>query len=351
MKKRIASIVMMAVLVVGIALTAVGISGRNIYNNAADMMGVSKKDAMSYIQAPETLTELGDLSKIGADKVRSFLKSLGLDGAKVDAAVDARAAYEAAVAQSKNRDAFFAYAQSVDETVTEDNFNELVMDHDRSDPMRQEMAMAEMGADEEKAYCSASIELSPEDDWHSGYPFACRLNVTYTLTEKGVHMDASVENLGEADMPFGFALHPYFTKRGDGNTSFIRVPAQRYYETDGELIPTGTLLPAEGKMVIHDDFHSVESLDLDTVYRGLTQDHLSQVKWADMQLTIAASDCFRNAVVFTPKNRPGFCIEPQTCATNFLNLHAQGLVDESGLLLLPAGRTFDCWVDFSAEKQ
>jgi len=207
--------------------------------------------------------------------------------------------------------------------------------------------VTEMGADEEKAYCSASIELSPEDDWHSGYPFACRLNVTYTLTEKGVHMDASVENLGEADMPFGFALHPYFTKRGDGNTSFIRVPAQRYYETDEELIPTGTLLPAEGKMVIHDDFHSVESLDLDTVYRGLTQDHPSQVKWADMQLTIVASDCFRNAVVFTPKNRPGFCIEPQTCATNFLNLHAQGLVDESGLLLLPAGRTFDCWVDFS----
>ena len=149
MKKRIGSIVMLVVLVVGIALFAYGIGGRNIYSNAASMMGVSKKDAMSYIQAPETLTELGDLSKIGADKVRSFLKSLGLDGAKVDAAVDARATYEAAVAQSKNRDAFFAYAQSVDETVTEDNFNELVMDHDRSDPMRQEMAMAEMGADAE----------------------------------------------------------------------------------------------------------------------------------------------------------------------------------------------------------
>jgi len=210
--------------------------------------------------------------------------------------------------------------------------------------------VTEMGADEEKAYCSACIEIRPEDDWHAGYPFACRLTVTYTLACSGVHMDASVENLGDAAMPFGFALHPYFTKRGDGNACFIKVPAQRYYQTDENLIPTGVLLPAEGKMTIHDDFHSVESLDLDTVYRGLTQDHPSLVKYADMLLEIAASDCFRNAVVFTPKNRPGFCIEPQTCATNFLNLHAQGLIDESGLMLLPAGRTFDCWVDFSVKK-
>ena len=210
--------------------------------------------------------------------------------------------------------------------------------------------VTEMGADEEKAYCSAMIELRPEDDWHSGYPYACRLTVTYTLTSRGVHMDACVENLGDTAMPFGFALHPYFTKRGDGNTCFLKVPAQRYYETDQNLIPTGVLLNAEGGMVIHDGFHSVESLNLDTVYRGLTQDLPSQVKYADLEIEITASDCFRNAVVFTPKTRPGFCIEPQTCATNFLNLHAQGLVDESGLLLLPAGRAFDCWVDFEAKR-
>ena len=149
MKKRVGSIIMLAVLIVGIVLFAYGLSGRNIYNNAANMMGVTRKDAMSFIQAPDTLAEVGDVSKIGADKVKGFLKSLGLDAAAVDAAVDARAGYEAAVAASKDRDGFFAYAQSVDETVTEDNFNELVMDHDRSDPMRREMAMAQLGADEE----------------------------------------------------------------------------------------------------------------------------------------------------------------------------------------------------------
>ncbi len=158
MKKRITSIIMLIVLVVGIALAAYGITGRNIYNNAASMMGVSKKDAMGFIQAPDTLTELGDLSKIGADKVRAFLKGLGLDAAAVDSAVDARVAYEEAVKNSKDREAFFAYAQSMDETVTEENFNELIMDHDRSDPMREQMAREALGVSEEEFAALASNE-------------------------------------------------------------------------------------------------------------------------------------------------------------------------------------------------
>ena len=42
MKKRIASIVMLVVLIAGIAMAAYGISGRNIYANAANMMGVTQ---------------------------------------------------------------------------------------------------------------------------------------------------------------------------------------------------------------------------------------------------------------------------------------------------------------------
>ena len=147
-KKRITSIIMLAVLVIGIACVVYGLTGTAIYENAAKMMGSDKKAAMGFIQDPSTLTEIGDVGKIGADKVRSFLKGLGLDAAKVDAAVDSRAAYEAAVANAKDRDAFFAYAQSVDETVTEDNLNDLIKDRDRSDQMRRDMAMAELGMDD-----------------------------------------------------------------------------------------------------------------------------------------------------------------------------------------------------------
>ena len=139
---------MLVVLAIGIACMAYGVTGRNIYNNAVVMMGSDKKTAMSFIQDPEKLTELGNLSKIGADNVKRFLKGFDLDAAAVDKAVDERAAFETAQANAKDRDKFFAYAQSVDETVTEENFNDLIKDHSRSDPMRKAMAMEELGVDE-----------------------------------------------------------------------------------------------------------------------------------------------------------------------------------------------------------
>ena len=139
---------MLVVLIIGVVLTAYGVTGRKIYDNAAAMMGVSKKDAMGFIQAPDTLTAIGEIGTLGADKIKSFLTGLGLSESDVNSAVDARAAYETAVANSKDREKFFAYAKSVDDTVTEENFNDLIMDHEKSDQMRIDMALSELGVDE-----------------------------------------------------------------------------------------------------------------------------------------------------------------------------------------------------------
>ncbi len=151
-KKRMLSIIMLVVLAAGIALAVYGATGTAIYNGAASMLGGDKKAAIGYIQNPESLKELSSVEKLGADKVKSFLKGLGADAAAVDAAVEERANYEKAVANSKDRDKFLAYAQSVDETVNADNLNDLIKDHDRSDPMRAAMAMQELGITDEEAF-------------------------------------------------------------------------------------------------------------------------------------------------------------------------------------------------------
>ncbi len=206
-------------------------------------------------------------------------------------------------------------------------------------------------AGEDSAVCEAEIAILRENALYEGYPFACTLTVRYTLTAAGLRMDAFVRNEDEREMPFGFAVHPYFSKRGDAGRVSLTVPCRRYYEADEGRIPTGRLLPAEGETDIHSRYRTVESLYLDHVFRGMTADMESKIRYEDIVVHIRASDCFRNAVVYTPHDRPGFCIEPQTCATNFINMHAQGLVDESGLMVLPAGRTFACWVDMTVEKR
>lgn len=151
-KKKILSIIMLVVLVAGIVCAVYGSTGTAIYNNAAEMLGGDKKTAMVYIQEPSKLEELGNISKVGADKVKDFLKSLGADAAAVDAAVDQRMAYETATANAKDRDKFLVYAQSVDPTVTKDNLNDLIKNREVSEPMRKAMAMQEMGIEDEAAF-------------------------------------------------------------------------------------------------------------------------------------------------------------------------------------------------------
>ena len=94
---------MLVVLAVGVALAAYGVTGSSIYTNAAAMSGGDQKAAIGYIQDPSTLTRLEDVSKVGADKVKGFLKGLGLDASAVDAAVDARQQYEDALGKVSDR--------------------------------------------------------------------------------------------------------------------------------------------------------------------------------------------------------------------------------------------------------
>ena len=211
--------------------------------------------------------------------------------------------------------------------------------------------VTDIQADECSARCSAKIEIRKEGSIFEGWPWDCTLYVTYILDSEGVHMDVKAVNEDQEDMPFGFAVHPYFSKRSDANKCFIHVPVRRYYEADENMMPSGRILQADEGKTIWDDFHSVESLYLDTVFRGLTGDMESRIMYDDVIVHISGSDCFRNAVVFTPHNRNGFCIEPQTCATDFINMHAQGKVDESGLMVLPAGKAFECRVNITVTKK
>ena len=88
--------------------------------------------------------------------------------------------------------------------------------------------VTEIAADETSARCTATIAIRKEGDIFEGWPWNCTLTVTYILDKDGVHMDVKAVNEDETGMPFGFAVHPYFSKRGDANRCFIKVPVRRY---------------------------------------------------------------------------------------------------------------------------
>ncbi len=206
-------------------------------------------------------------------------------------------------------------------------------------------------AEEDAAFAEGSIAITPDSPLYEAYPFPCLLTVTYALRKDGLRLDVRVENTSDDDLPFGFAIHPYFSKRGDASNVFITAPLTRVYENDADLLPSGNILPVSGTALdISDALHSVESLNLDHVYTGMTEDLCARIVYPkSAQITLRGDDAFRRLIVFTPKDRPGFCIEHQTCSTDALNLHARGLLTESGVLVLPAGQVWSGWITLTTE--
>lgn len=150
-KKTGITIIMLVVLVAGIALAGFGVYGQNVYTQVTNMIGCRKPDTMNYVMAPDTITEVSD--EQNPEELKSFLTGmLGLPADEVNTAVDNRVVYLEKQAESQDYDAFFAYAQAQDPTLTEDAFRELVKDRATSDPMRAQMlkesVMSELGLDE-----------------------------------------------------------------------------------------------------------------------------------------------------------------------------------------------------------
>jgi aldose 1-epimerase len=173
------------------------------------------------------------------------------------------------------------------------------------------------------------VDIKPESPFYDSYPFASRLSLTYQLTYKGIAINYRVENKSDKTLPYGFALHPYFSLLSGRDNTFVSLPASTVMEADEELLPTGRVLDATGVMYAMFDLRQpvpVGNLKLDHVYTDVSPRTAAILDYRKqgMQLLISASDDFTHIVIFTLAPTPSVCIEHQTCSTDAVNLHNQG---------------------------
>ncbi|MDR3085164.1 MAG: aldose 1-epimerase [Christensenellaceae bacterium] len=200
------------------------------------------------------------------------------------------------------------------------------------------------GSDEKSAWCEGVLRISEETPQYlASYPFPCELTLRYTLSAEGLRFDYTVENQGVEALPYGFALHPYFNKFGEGENVTIMVPADEVYD-HVEQMPTGKLIPPTPDLDLRAP-RPVSELRLNDVYHGLNSQKESVIEYKslDLRIGLRASDDFVNMVVFTPPPAPGFCLENQTSATDYVNLHNQGFAS-SEIQILPPGERRGGWV-------
>lgn len=201
--------------------------------------------------------------------------------------------------------------------------------------------------------CEAELEVRIRDgELLSSYPFPCGLRLIYRLDAEGPRLTYRVTNLGREEMPFGFAVHPYFAKMDPPERTYIRVPAPYVHEAGDDRIPSGRVLPVAGTYFDLREFRSTADAVLDHVYSGMTGDMGADLEWrrSGIAVRLTASADFDHMVVFTPADRPCVCLENQTCSTDAHNRHADGFADTAHLIVLAPGGTHEGWIRFAARR-
>ncbi len=86
--------------------------------------------------------------------------------------------------------------------------------------------------------------LSP--DGEEGYPGDLRVEVSYTLTDRGLRMDYHA--VTDAPTPISLTNHSYLNLSGGGSAMAheLKISADDFTENDENCLPTGRILPVDG---------------------------------------------------------------------------------------------------------
>ncbi|MFN7128436.1 MAG: aldose 1-epimerase [Brevundimonas sp.] len=161
----------------------------------------------------------------------------------------------------------------------------------------------------------ASVEMIL--DWSGeadgvGWPWPWRARQTVRLTEDGLEITLSMTNTGDAVMPAGLGLHPYFQKSADSRLSLL---ATGVWLTDAREIPERLATPDavadwSGGLAL------AEAPFVDHAYAGWNGDAVLE---SDGRRVVMRAEGAEWAQVYAPVGADFFCVEPVTHRPDVLN--------------------------------
>jgi aldose 1-epimerase len=188
---------------------------------------------------------------------------------------------------------------------------------------------------------SATLELEyAGGDWPSAYRATQRLE----LTPQALSVRIALENAGPLAMPAGIGMHPYLDRtpqsRLTANVTSVWLADDACLPREHVPVPS-TWDFAERRLV--------GELELDNCFSGW--DGRAIVEWPERatRLSISADPIFDHLVVYVPRERDFFCVEPVTHANDAIHLAARG-VPKTGHRILNPGETLAGEVRFHVER-
>jgi len=164
----------------------------------------------------------------------------------------------------------------------------------------------------------------------TGYPFTLDLRVAYQLTDGGLEVTTTAQNLGERAAPYGVGQHPYLSP-GDGliDDCELHLPARTRVLTDAaRQLPTG-MEPVRGGPFDFTEPRRLGGLQIDHAFTDLERDKSGRAwtrlrgsdgawaeQWVDEGYPFV--ELYTGDTLAPERARRGLGTEPMSCPPNAL---------------------------------
>lgn len=157
-------------------------------------------------------------------------------------------------------------------------------------------------------------------DW----PFPFEVSQYFTLTPQSMSVQMVFTNTADVAQPVGLGWHPYFTKR---SRSRLHIELSDRWDADAAELPVRKVAqPGIDSDVAH--------LDFDNCFDGWK----GPARIRDEKFSLQLSSSLTHLVVYTPQDKPYFCVEPVSHVSNAIHM-ADPLAH--GLRSIAPGESFD----------
>ena len=178
-------------------------------------------------------------------------------------------------------------------------------------------------ADVGDSYAELRLVHRADDDW----PFHFEVHQRFALTPQAVELSLAFANADEFEQPVGLGWHPYFPKRA---RSRLHIEIAERWEASALQLPTRKVAqPGIDADVVH--------LDFDHCFEGWS----GAARIRDEKLSLRLTSSLPRLIVFTPRERDFFCVEPVSHVPNAIHM-TQPL--EHGLVAVAPGQSIDAWM-------
>ncbi|MCL3861036.1 aldose epimerase [Actinotalea sp. K2] len=184
------------------------------------------------------------------------------------------------------------------------------------------------------------------------FPWTFTARVTYALDGPRLSVRTELTNTDVEAFPAGFGHHPYF-QRGlvDPTVSEVRV---RIPTEASHPLERGMAVGPPGPLASAADYRTLRPLArlpfVDVCLTRRTSADTVHLEWpaSGLAVRMRADDVFSHTVLYVPRGRPWFAVEPVTHANDGFTLRAEG-IEGHGVVVLGPGETLTGTFDLTAE--